>query len=95
MSIVYQDVQADQQIGKYQLRVILLREREGGYSAIARDLPGVASQGDTIEDAIKNIREAFQGAYECYREQGDTLPWKPDHMVPPADSEERWILVDG
>ena len=95
MNIVYEDVQADQQIGKYQLRVILLREPEGGYSAIARDLPGVVSQGDNINDAIKNIREAFQGACECYREQGDTLPWKHDHMAPPADSEERWIIVDG
>ncbi len=42
------------------LKVILEPSEEGGYTAIVPTLPGCISEGDTKEDALKNIREAVE-----------------------------------
>lgn len=39
---------------------IFLEEDDGGYSVSIPVLPGCFSQGDSFEDAIKNIREAIE-----------------------------------
>ena len=36
------------------------KEEDGGYSVWIPDLPGCASQGDNLEKAIENIKEAAQ-----------------------------------
>jgi len=41
-------------------KVILEPSDEGGYTAIVPALPGCISEGDTIEEAMKNIREAIE-----------------------------------
>jgi predicted RNase H-like HicB family nuclease len=42
------------------IKVILEPSEEGGYTAIAPSLPGCISEGDTKEDALKNVREAIE-----------------------------------
>lgn len=42
-------------------------ENEGGFSVYVPDLPGCISQGDTFEEAKKNIKEAI----ELYLESAD------------------------
>lgn len=44
-------------------------EPEGGYSALCPDL-GVASQGETIEEAEANLREAVELYLDSARELG-------------------------
>lgn len=78
----------------FECRVLLCPEDEGGYSAHALRLPGVVSQGDTVDEAIDNIREAFRGAVCVYRETEQQIPWEPITVDRPAGSLERWILVD-
>lgn len=39
---------------------VLQEEDTGGYSAWVPSLPGCASQGDTVEEAMRNIREAIE-----------------------------------
>lgn len=39
---------------------VFLEESDGGYSVTVPMLPGCFSQGDTFEDAIKNIKEAIE-----------------------------------
>ncbi|GFP39777.1 type II toxin-antitoxin system HicB family antitoxin [Candidatus Hakubella thermalkaliphila] len=41
-------------------RVVLEEERDGGYSIYVPALPGCASQGETREEALANIREAIE-----------------------------------
>ncbi len=38
--------------------VVLQREHDGGYVVSVPALPGCVSQGDTREEALKNIQEA-------------------------------------
>lgn len=39
---------------------VFLEEDDGGYSVSVPALPGCFSQGDSFEDAVKNIQEAIQ-----------------------------------
>ena len=41
-------------------KVIIEPELEGGYSVHVPALPGCASQGETIEEAVVNIKEALE-----------------------------------
>lgn len=42
------------------IKVYLEPSEEGGYTAIVPSLPGCISEGDTKEEALKNIREAIE-----------------------------------
>jgi len=42
------------------LRVILEPSEEGGYTVTVPALPGCISEGDTKEEALRNIREAIE-----------------------------------
>ena len=42
------------------LKVVLEPSDEGGYTVYVPSLPGCISEGDTLEDAMKNIREAIE-----------------------------------
>ena len=42
------------------LKVVLEPSDEGGYTVHVPSLPGCISEGDNIEDALSNIREAIE-----------------------------------
>ena len=42
------------------IKVFLEPSQEGGYTATVPALPGCISEGDTREEALKNIREAIE-----------------------------------
>jgi predicted RNase H-like HicB family nuclease len=42
------------------IKVVLEPSEEGGYTAIIPSLPGCISEGDTKQEALKNIREALE-----------------------------------
>ncbi|MBI1190016.1 MAG: type II toxin-antitoxin system HicB family antitoxin [Tepidisphaera sp.] len=54
--------------------VVLLPEPEGGYSVQCPALPGCHSQGDTVEEAIANIKEAIELTLEDMAERGEPIP---------------------
>ena len=43
-----------------ELKIILEEQDEGGYTVYVPALPGCISQGNTLEEAIKNIKEAVE-----------------------------------
>jgi predicted RNase H-like HicB family nuclease len=75
--------------------VYLIPEEEGGFSVISTDLPGVASQGETEEDALANIREAYMSAIRCYEEDGGSVPWLKTPEEPESGSIPRTVFVHG
>lgn len=42
------------------ITIVLQSSDEGGYTAIAPSLPGCISEGDSREEALKNIKEAVE-----------------------------------
>lgn len=41
-------------------QVILIPDEDGGYTIEVPSLPGCISQGDTIDEALANIKEAIE-----------------------------------
>jgi predicted RNase H-like HicB family nuclease len=54
--------------------VVLEQEPDEGFVASVPALPGCVSQGDTREDALRNIREAIELYLQDCRESGDPIP---------------------
>lgn len=54
--------------------VILEQDADGGYVATVPALPGCVSQGDTRDEAMRNIREAADLYIEDCIAAGDPVP---------------------
>ncbi|MFO0981903.1 MAG: type II toxin-antitoxin system HicB family antitoxin [Planctomycetota bacterium] len=63
-----------------------------GFSAYVRDLPGVVSQGENVEEAVRMIEEALVGALRGYLEAG-SIPWTESEETPPSGEQRRWVVV--
>ncbi len=48
-------------------------QQEGGYHVYAPELPGLHTQGDTLEEATESAREAMELYVEGLREEGRSL----------------------
>jgi predicted RNase H-like HicB family nuclease len=42
------------------IKVVLESSDEGGYTVYVPSLPGCISEGETVEDALTNVREAIE-----------------------------------
>jgi predicted RNase H-like HicB family nuclease len=54
---------------------------DGGFVAECPALPGCVSEGDTVEEALANIRDAIEGCLATLREKGDAVPEPPDALL--------------
>ena len=63
---------------------VFLEEEDGGYSVNVPALPGCFSQGDTFEEAVKNIQEAIQLYLKDETEDQNWLKYRcnREFMVP-------------
>ncbi len=65
-------------LDRYQFTVRpLSREEGGGYLVEYPDIPGCMSDGETVEEAIRNGREALRDCIDVFRESGRKIP-KPN-----------------
>jgi len=61
--------------------VILQPEGRGAYSVVCPAIPGCVSQGDSLDDALANIREAILLCLEVRSEDGLPLPVETAELV--------------
>jgi predicted RNase H-like HicB family nuclease len=54
--------------------VFLTEAEEGGYVVTCPALPGCVSEGDTREEALRNIKDAIEGYLVVLRRHRDPLP---------------------
>ena len=59
--------------------VIFEREADGGYHAFCPALKGCHSQGDTLEEAQRNIQEAVTLYLESLKAHGEEIP--PEELL--------------
>jgi len=57
----------------YKLPLRLEPQPEGGYTVTSPILPGLISEGETVEEALTNARDAFQALLESYEDAGYSL----------------------
>ena len=70
----------------YSYKVILEPDETGGYIAICPLIPGCYSQGENVQDALDNIKEAIELCLEDLVADGEQIP-------DPTNSLEGTVLV--
>lgn len=58
----------------YRYTVIFEPAEEGGYVVHVPALNGLATQGETLEEAREMARDAIEGYLECLRDKGIAIP---------------------
>ena len=61
--------------------VILHSTGEGGYWVEVPSLPGCYSQGDTVEQALVNVREAIETHLVALKEDSQEIPQEQSLMI--------------
>ncbi|MFC1612990.1 type II toxin-antitoxin system HicB family antitoxin [Patescibacteria group bacterium] len=54
--------------------VELKPQKEGGYTVTAPALPGCISEGDTLEEALENIKDAVEGYIQVMAKHNRKIP---------------------
>lgn len=58
----------------FKLPLILEPQPEGGYTVTSPLLPELITEGDTVDEALSNARDALAAVVESYRDLGRLLP---------------------
>ncbi len=58
----------------YDFKAILEPDETGGYVVSCPSLPGCYTQGNTVEEALENIKEAILLCLEDMESQGEEVP---------------------
>ena len=61
-------------MAEYSYTVLFEPAEEGGYVATCPALPGLVTEGDTIEEARARTREAIEAYLESLRKDGQPIP---------------------
>lgn len=64
------------------MEVVLSPEEGGGYSATVPNLPGCVSEGETVEEALSNVKDAIAGCMAANADQWRRTS-RPDAAPPP------------
>ena len=55
-------------------KVFLEPDEDGGYVVVCPSLQGCYSQGETVDEALANIKEAIELCLEDLEASGETIP---------------------
>ena len=58
----------------YKLPLVFEPQPEGGYTVTSPAVPELLTEGDSVEDALDNVRDAIAAVLEIYRDLGKSLP---------------------
>jgi predicted RNase H-like HicB family nuclease len=60
---------------------------DGGFVAECPSIPGCVSEGATVEEALRNIKEAIEGCLESLAAHQQPLPWEGPVIVATVDAD--------
>jgi antitoxin HicB len=58
----------------YKIPLVLAPQPEGGYTVTSPLLPELLTEGETIDEAMVNVRDALAAVIELYEDLGRALP---------------------
>jgi antitoxin HicB len=61
----------------YQYTVVFEPAEEGGYVITVPALPGLVTEGDTLEEARAMVKDAIRGYLETLMKHGEEIPREP------------------
>ncbi len=68
----------------YHYTIILERQADGGFHAYCPTLKGCHSQGDSLDEAVENIREAIEAYLQSMKAHGEPIP-QEDLLIKPVE----------
>lgn len=68
----------------YKVPLLLTPQAEGGYTVTSPLLPELVTEGDSIAEALENVKDALAAVIEIYQDQGRPLP--QNTQIPDAHS---------
>jgi antitoxin HicB len=71
----------------YVYTTILERDASGGYTVTCPALPGVATEGDTVEEAMEMAQDAIRGYLESLQKDGLPIPSETRALISPIRVE--------
>lgn len=54
--------------------LVLSPQPEGGYTVTSPVVPELVTEGDTLEEALENAKDALAAVVEAYQDLGRSLP---------------------
>ncbi len=72
----------------YKIPLLLSPQPEGGFTVTSPLLPELVTEGDTLDDALANARDALAAVVEAYEDLGRALP---ANMKLPDANSPLWI----
>ena len=64
-----------------QYTVVVHSAEEGGYWVDVPSLPGCFSQGETIDEAMNNVKEAIELHIQSLKDDGQEVPTEKDLVI--------------
>lgn len=61
--------------------ILIHAAEEGGFWVEVPALSGCFSQGETIEEAMKNIKETIELHIECLKEENEPIPVEDELII--------------
>jgi antitoxin HicB len=58
----------------YKVPLVLTPQPEGGFTVTSPVLPELVTEGDTVEEALSNAKDALAAVIEVYEDTGKALP---------------------
>ena len=59
----------------YKVPLILTPQSEGGYTVTSPLLPELVTEGDSMSEALDNVKDALAAVAEIYQDLGRRLPY--------------------
>ncbi|OFW10608.1 MAG: toxin-antitoxin system, antitoxin component, HicB family protein [Acidobacteria bacterium RIFCSPLOWO2_12_FULL_59_11] len=72
----------------FKVPLVLTAQSEGGYTVTSPVLPELLTEGDTLDEAVNNVRDALGAVVELYEDLGKPLP--ADVRLDPRDTSIRF-----
>lgn len=58
----------------YRVPLVMTPQDEGGYTVTSPALPGLVTEGDSLEEALTNVEDALRATLELYEDTGRPVP---------------------
>ena len=59
---------------EYKIPLLFTPQVEGGYTVTSPLLPELVTEGDSLNEALENVKDAFAAVLELYQKMGRSLP---------------------
>jgi len=69
-------------MAQYHYTAVFEPAEEGGFTVTVPALPGLVTQGDTIEEAHAMVEDAIRGYLEVLLKDGEEIPVEPGAPIP-------------